>query len=131
MSPEERRAQFKVLLGGAHPQGRLSGDEKKRLEDLVKKLDSPNAHLGRAELLEEIYYKHGHEILEDCKLYARAHVCLEHDKHVTFVEYQNEILDGQRPGEPDEELAMALYYPFMKLLHRTIKTWCDMYDTHT
>ena len=128
MSAEERRAQFKVILGGAHPQGRLSEDGRKRLEDLLKKLDSPDEHFRRAELLEDIYYKHGKRIQEDCKQFARACVCLEHDKHITFVEYQIEILNGLRPGEPDEELAMALYAPFMKLLQRTIQTGCDMYD---
>lgn len=37
---DERRARFKVLIGGAHPQGRLSPETKVALERSVKEMRS-------------------------------------------------------------------------------------------
>ena len=86
----ERRARFKVLIGGAHPQGRLSADAKAALERNVEEMRSEDAVREIAELLENIYYEHGEAVNARLQKYSHAYTALRLGKHVTFVELQNE-----------------------------------------
>ena len=125
---DERRRRFKVLIGGAHPQGRLSTEAKNALERDVEKMHSEDAVREIAELLEEIYYEHGGAVIARLREYSQAHTALRLGKHVTFVELQNEILDGDREGVVDDECAQCLYKSHMMLLSMSIRKWASMYE---
>lgn len=125
---DERRARFKVLIGGAHPQGRLSPETKVALERSVKEMRSEDAVREIAELLENIYYEHGEAVIARLRKYSQAYTALRLGKHVTFVELQNEILDGGREGIIDDECAQCLYESHMMLLGMSILKWASMYE---
>ena len=128
MLPAERRAQLKVLIGGAHPQGKL---DQSLLEAIRYELEAMESEDGRrefAELLENMYHEHGEHITDWLKRYSRLAVAIEMKRHVTFVEHQNEILDGDREGEVDNECARLLYRAFMDYLHQGIVKWAEMYN---
>lgn len=125
---DERRARFKVLIGGAHPEGRLSAEAKAAFERNVEEMRSEDAVREIAELLEDIYYEHGETVITRLRKYSRAYTALKLDKHITFVEHQNEILDGGREGTVDDECAQCLYESDMMLLSMSIRKWASMYE---
>ena len=131
MTPQDRRAQLKVLIGGAHPEGKLDKPSEETLRQALEKMTSENGLQEFAELLEDMYYSHGERITSILRKYSRMRVAFEMKRHITFVEHQNEILDGDREGEVDDECAKLLYVAFMDYLHHSILKWADIYSDHS
>ena len=86
----------------------------------------------QAELLESLYFTHGQDVQGKAKEYAQLATSLQSGKHLTFVKYQNDILDGviDPPNqEVDPSIEDALYKHFMRYLQEVILTWYYMYET--
>ena len=112
---------LKVLIGGAHPEGRLDEPSRARIRREADSLMEGAALARRAEGLEDMYYREGATITEECNRYALLYTSLKTGKHVSFVELQNDILNRGRQGETDVEIARHLYDGFMDCLATTIE----------
>ena len=127
MTPQDRRAQLKVLIGGAHPEGKLDMAAVEELRQQLNQMQSEDSLREFAEQFEEMYYNHGEHITARLKKYSRIQAAYMTQRHLTFIEHQNEILDGDREGEVDEACADILYTSFMRHLFEGILTWASMY----
>ena len=125
---DARRARFKLIIGGAHPEGQLSSAERERLQTKLTYMRSPEARRIFAEVLENIYYEHGESVLAQLRKYSQTVTALTLNKHITFVELQNEILDGEREGPVDDECARLLFASFMDYFRQGILEWASMYE---
>ena len=123
-----RRPQLRVLFGGAHPEGVLSPREREKLYARKEELICHEFVVKRAELLEEVYYEHGAQVISECREYAQIATALKLGKHISFVQYQNDILDGEVEGEANSEIEKTLYQEFMFCLATTIGTLHKLYQ---
>ena len=115
MTPQDRRAQLKVLIGGAHPEGKLDAHDIEELRQQLNRMQSEDSLREFAEQFKEMYYSHGEHITARLKKYSRIRAAYMTQRHLTFIEHQNEILDGDREGEVDEACADILYT--LSLIH--------------
>ena len=56
MTPQDRRAQLKVLIGGAHPEGKLDMAAVEELRQQLNQMQSEDSLREFAEQYEEMYY---------------------------------------------------------------------------
>ena len=128
MNENEHRKRFKVLIGGAHPEGKLTKAQTREFRERASRIISREAHRKRAETIQHMYLEHCADVDEECAEYARIMTALQLGKHITFVGHQDEILAGQREGEVDKEVARVLYISFMRILSSTIRRWGEFYE---
>ena len=118
---------LKVLIGGAHPEGRLDESSRARIKQEADSLMEDAALASRAEELEDMYYRKGEAITEECNRYALLYTSLKTGKHISFIELQNDILNRGRQGETEVEIARHLYDGFMDCLATSIEHWASFY----
>lgn len=128
-TPTNKHAHLRVLFGGAHPQGRLTAEQREELTRKVSALTSEASLTHLAEQIESQYIEHCKGIIEEISEYTQIKCALETGKHITFVRHQSDILDGSTEGPIDPECERILYQGFLEMTRLVIQRWFSFYET--
>ena len=125
---DEQTNRFGVIIGGVHPEGNLTPEVRDKIQKELRQLESEDELQVLAEILENIYYEHGERITEILRRYSQLSASLVLDKHISYISYQNDVLDGSVRGNINHSCEEALYDSFMQHLNRVILYWASMYS---